>query len=224
MPANDLIAAIHSGDLQTLQTLVNESPSLAAARDEAGVSALMNACYRGRHDMMEALLAAGPELDVFEAASLGKTEILRELLARDASLANVFSSDGFAPLHFAAFFGQEAIARLLLDRGADATAVARNLMRVQALHSAAATRQLGIVRLLLEHGTPVDARQQGGWTALHAAAQNGDREMVDVLLKFGADPAQGNDDGKTAASLATEKGHTELAAFLDAPHRKRAAS
>ncbi len=224
MPANDVIAAIHSGDLQTLQTLVNANPSLASARDEAGVSALMNARYRGRQDMVETLLAAGPQLDVFEAASLGNTARLRELLAADPALANTFSPDGFTPLHFAAFFGQEAVARLLLDSGADPAAVAHNLMRVQPLHSAAATRQLGIVRLLLERGTPANARQQAGWTALHAAAQNGDREMAEVLLSFGADPVQTNDDGRTAASLAAEKGHSELAALLAGLHRTRAAS
>ena len=62
-------------------------------------------------------------------------------------------------------------------------AVANNPMQVTPLHSAAAARNLAIVRALLEHGAPVNARQQKGWTALHAAAQHGDKPMVEVAVE-----------------------------------------
>jgi len=214
--AQEVIAAVQAGDAQSLRALLTQDRSLARARDENGVSALMHALYRQRKDLAEVLRAARPELDVFEAASLGRSDLVEEMVERDRRLANSHSGDGFTPLHFASFFGEERVARVLLEHHADAGAVANNPMQVMPLHSAAAGRNLAIVRVLLEHGAPVNARQQKGWTALHAAAQHGDQPMVELLLKYGANPNAKNDDGHTPDQVAHEKGHTEIAERLRA--------
>ena len=210
----EVIAAVQSGSVEKLRALLASEPSLAAARDGSGVSAIMHALYRRRKDMLDLLLAARPELDIFEATAAGRSEGVAKLLHRNPTAARSWSADGFTALHFAAFFGQEAIAILLLQHGADASAEARNLMKVTPLHSAAAAHDLPIVRALLEHGAPANARQQQGWTTLHEAAQNGDKGMVQLLLKHGADPNARNDDGVTPTQLATKQGHTEIAEML----------
>jgi ankyrin repeat protein len=223
MTGSDLIAAIKGNDVARAKELLRANPALAQERDENGVSATMNARYRGQTELVELLLSSGVALDVFEAATLGKTARIAELLNGNPKLVNACSPDGFSPLHLACFFGQEAAARVLLERDADPGAAAQNPMRVQPLHSAAAGRQLGIVRMLLERGAPVNARQHLGWTALHEAANQGNREMVEALLRHGADPAAGNDDGKTPADVAVERGHTELVRLLKQGGRARAA-
>jgi uncharacterized protein len=214
--SQDVIAAIASGNLDQLKVLLGEDRSLAGARDASGVSAMMHALYRQRKDMVDVLRGAGLEFDVFEAASLGRSDLVGEIVERDPRLAFARSGDGFTPLHFAAFFGHESVARVLLEHHADAGVVADNPMKVMPLHSAAAGRNLAIVRALLEHGAPVNAKQQQGWTALHEAAQQGDQPMVDLLLKYGANPNAKNDDGVTADQLAQEKGHADLAERLRA--------
>jgi len=103
------------------------------------MSELLQAIYRGDNARAEELLAAQPELDVFEAAAAGRTERLRELLDRDPSLANAWAEDGFQPLGLASFFGHADAAQLLLERGAKVSSASRNDMRVMPLHSAAAT-------------------------------------------------------------------------------------
>jgi ankyrin repeat protein len=212
----DVIEAIESGNADRLKELLAADRSLGSARDASGVSALMQALYRHRKDMAELLRRARPELDIFEAASLGRADLVEDMVTRDPRMAFARSADGFTPLHFAAFFGEDRVARVLLEHHADAGAVANNPMQVQPLHSAAAARNLALARALLEHGAPVNARQQKGWTALHAAAQHGDQPMVELLLKYGANPNAKNDDGRTPDEVADEKGHLEVAERLRA--------
>ena len=212
----DVIAAVHGGDVEKIKSLIQGDPSLASAKDERGVSALMHAYYRGRKDIAEVILNSRPDLDIFESVAAGREDSVATILARDASQANSWSGDGFTPLHFAAFFNQPAIARELIGGGADAAAVSMNPMEVTPLHSAAAAHATEIVRMLVESGATVNARQHGGWTALHAAADNGDEEMVKILLQHGADPLAQNDDGKTPAQIAQMKGRVEVLKLLPA--------
>ncbi len=186
--SEELFAAISAGDAARLRELVEADATLAGCRNEDGISARMLALYRGDVDMIETLVDAGPELDVFEAAALGAEERLEELLAHDGSLAGSTAADGFAPLHFAAFFGHPGAARLLVEHGADVGAIAANPMKVQPLHSAAAANCGEIVALLLERGADPNARQESGHTALDAARQNGNSELVELLIEAGATP------------------------------------
>ncbi len=213
---DEVMAAVQSGDLAKLQQLLAQDPSSAAARDVHGVTVIMQALYAGRTEIVKMLQDAKPELDIFEATSLGKADRVTDLIAKDSSLANVWSPDGFTPLHFACFFGQEETARCLLNCGAEVNVASRNPMKVMPLHSAAAGHNLRIVQMLLEHKADPNAKQQAGWTPLHAAAQHGDQEMLELLLKYDADPSIANEAGVTAAQLAREKGHVELLRRLGA--------
>ena len=207
---SDLLNAVVSGNTEQVRKLVLQNHGCASARDAQGVSALMHAIYRRQNDAIAILLNAHSQLDIFEAASVGRTERIKELIAQSPALVNAYSADGFTALHFAAYFVQPAAASLLIGHGANVTAVAKNATEVMPIHSAASSRNIAVLRELLKNGAPVDARQQGGWTALHAAAQNGDIETIEALLEHGADPAASNNDGKTAADLAREKGHQQI--------------
>ena len=103
--AADLVAAVNAGDAERVGAILVDDAWLVAARDEAGVSVLMLARYRFDREVTDALLAADPELDVFEAAALGYVDRLRERLMDDPGAALAFSRDGFTALHVAAFFG-----------------------------------------------------------------------------------------------------------------------
>lgn len=148
---------------------------------------VMAALYRGDRAGAEEL-ARDAELDINEAASLGRVERVRELLAADQTLATSRSSDGFTALHYAAFFGTADVAAALLEHGADPTAVAENEMRVQPLHSAAAVDATDTARLLLDAGADANARQEGGFRPIDAAVQSGNEELYALLVERGAEP------------------------------------
>jgi ankyrin repeat protein len=152
------------------------------------VSDLLQALYERRQADVDAILATNPQLDVFEAAALGRADRVSELVAADPKLANAWSSDGFTPLHLAAFLGTTEVARVLIDAGADVAAVAHNDMLVQPLHSAAAGHNVRLCRLLLERGAPANGQQQKGYTALDEAEMTNQDDLRDLLLEYGADP------------------------------------
>jgi len=202
----NLFELIDAGDKDALVDELGLDPELGAARNADGLSAVLYALYNGKADLVEPLLDANPPLDVFDAAAVGRTRGLEELVDADPELAQAWSQDGFTALHLAAYFGQEDAARTLIERGAEMNLVARNAnIHVTPLHSAAAGGHSGIVKLLLEHGADPNAAQDGGFTPLHSAAQNDDRESVEALLEAGADPSLANDDGKTPADLAGDE-------------------
>ena len=207
----DLIGAVTAGDTDRVRELLAADPSLVAARDEAGVSAVLLARYRFDRATTDALLAADPELDVFEAAALGYVDRLRERLLDSADAVAAFSPDGFTALHLAAFFGKAEIARLLLENGAGVDVYTRNAFANQPLHAAAAGRHVELCRILLAAGADVNATQHGGYTPLHEAAQHGDVEMSELFLSAGADPALVTDAGETPAEIAAAAGHADLA-------------
>lgn len=177
-------------------------------------SAVLTALYYNRRE--EALrLAEGASLSVFEAAALGRDERVRVLLEADPALANAWSPDGYPTVGLAAFFAGPSTVRLLLDRGADVGATARNDMKVQPIHAAVAAGNIDTVSLLLDRGADPNARQQAGYTPLMAAAGAGRTDITELLLRRGADPRLRNEPGKTAGQIAAEKGHVALAEKLE---------
>jgi ankyrin repeat protein len=156
------------------------------------MSDVLQAIYGGDREEGERL-AAGRELDLFEASALGRTERVRELLDADPSLVNSYGDDGFHPVGLASFFGHVKTARLLYERGADANQLARNEhIQTAAIHAAAAAEgtdeelRYELVKLALEHGADPNLEQGGGFRAIDAARQNGDARVEQLLRDRGA--------------------------------------
>src|SRR5918998_4255905 len=161
-----LFESIKAGDIDAVRAAVSEDPAAAAARDENGRSAVRAALYIHNQKLADVLLEAKPELDVFDAAAAGDVDRLTELLDGDPELVGAWSEDGYNPLHLAAFFDRGKAVRLLLDRGAQVGAVARNDMKVQPLHSAVAARSMEIVAALLVAGADPNAPPEGDLSPL----------------------------------------------------------
>ncbi len=212
--AQEIFDVVRAGDVSRLQALLATNPGLANVRNDRGHSPVLIAQYHRRPEAVAALLAAGPDLDIFDAASVGRTDRVAELLDRDRSLVNAYSSDGFYPLGLAAFFAHPETVRLLLSRGADVAQVARNPMQVQPLHAAAAGRSFEAVKLLVDAGAPVNGKQEKGWAPLHEAVRQGNAEVTRYLVAHGADPKLQNDEGTSAIGLAAKEERHDILKLL----------
>ncbi len=210
----DLIAAVKAGDATRVATLLDEDPLLLETR-EHDTSALLLAVYHGKADVARLFAERGKKLSFYEACALGDLETVRRLVREDRSVLHQYSSDGYAPLGFATFFGHSDVDRYLLEQGADVNAPARNPQRVSAVHAAAAVCDREMLALLLERGADPNARQQMEYTPMHTAAARGDQDAAKLLMRYGADPHVRGTDGKTPAAVAREHKQDGFADWIE---------
>ena len=174
-----LIELVKAGELGKVRALLSANFLLASQRLASGESPLMAALYRGHHDIVDAVIEAGAEIDVFGAAATGRMGDLRRSATGDT--VNSYAYDGWTPLHLAAFFGHEEAARFLLDAGADVHAVSHNGLTNTPLHAASAGKHEEVAMLLLENGAKSDVVDAGGYTPLQIATQNELQAVVEKM-------------------------------------------
>lgn len=213
---NQFHELVKKGNLEGVRAALAEHPGLLDETNPSGQNAFVLAKYYRQDAVADDLLGRGPKLDVFGLCIAGRSaDVLAELQRNPESL-QARSSDGWTPLHLAAFFGCAELANALVDQGADIEARSTNPSRNTPLHAAAAGGHMQLVKLLLLRGADANARQEGGWTALHSAAQAGNRGMVEELVAHGADINVRADNNQSPLDLALTKGQQDLVTLLEA--------
>jgi uncharacterized protein len=200
---------VKKGDLAGVQSALAAEPELLDATNAAGQGSFLLAKYYRQEAMADYLLAQHPKLDLFNLCVAGQVEPVLAEVERDSSLLEAHNSDGWTPLHLAAFFGHRGLAQALINHGAKVDTRSTNAMVNTPLHAAAAGAKTALVELLLH------AQQEGGWTALHAAAQAGNRDMTSALLANGADVSARASNNQTALDLALQSGKQDIAELLE---------
>ena len=149
-------------------------------------SLVREALYRGDRAAAEAA-AVTAELDVFDAAALGRVDRLRELLDAEPQLVETLSDDGFTALHLACFSGGAEAVRLLVERGAPLERLAEAaIARVRPLGTAVFAGQVEAARILLEAGADPNGVDAGEFRPLQIAEANGHEELARLLRDHGA--------------------------------------
>jgi len=101
--------------------------------------------------------------------------------------------------------GQQKTVELLLSKGVSADVVDTNNART-ALHLASHAGHCSVVKLLLERGASIQARDKYGFTPLHRACSGSEHDVARLLLKHGADVNAVASDGETPLHCAVSSG------------------
>jgi ankyrin repeat protein len=223
----EFFEAIEARDLAAVTSSLDGDPSLVNAQRANGTSAVTTALFaigkgeRGFHpvaknDILQALLARSPKLNVFDTAALGTAAELDALLRHDPKNIHYRSAFGWTLLHVAAFAGNTGTTELLLNKGAPIEARAESRFRNTPLQTALLTGELATAKLLLDRGADALVRQHKGSTPMHEAALLGRQDLVQLLLDHGAELNSVSDNGQTPLAEALRGGHTELAEWMKA--------
>ncbi len=113
------------------------------------------------------LLGIGATHDIYTAAGMGEVEIVRQFLDAEVSPDAPHPRDGRTPLHWAARMNHTDVVRLLIERGADVSAVSEN------------------------GNTPL---HEALWYTMERYPT---REFVETLVLAGADLTARDEDGET---------------------------
>lgn len=127
---SDLVQAFVAnahGDLEKVRALLGEQPALVNAAWDWGdgdwETGLGAAAHMGRRDIALFLLGRGARLDLFAAAMLGETEIVRAVLAAFPDMRDAAGPHGIPLIEHARAGGAGAEAMLqLLEHGVPGTA------------------------------------------------------------------------------------------------------
>jgi len=115
------------------------------------------------------LISRGAAYDLTVATALGDLDRVKAILDKDPDQIRVARPNGRRALTTAVEFGQDEIARVLLERGADPTLPELNADRGGALHAAARAGNRELVELLLAHGADPNAHSDSASNAVYAA-------------------------------------------------------
>ncbi|TIA39112.1 hypothetical protein D6C79_07710 [Aureobasidium pullulans] len=183
-----------------------------------GKHPLNHACFWGLKFAVDSLLKDGAEIDTSDpnhdsplhAASYnGHDSIVTELLEKGALINGFAGQPSWVPLVGASSCGHISTVQVLLQHRADV--YVRDLRQETALKVAASRGDLRLVRLLLQHGSPVDSTYKLEFLneALQAASSASQSTIVHLLLHHGA-----RDTDHRALHLAARVGNAEVARLL----------
>jgi ankyrin repeat protein len=207
--------AISVGDADLLSFLVALGLPLGAA-DLRGGSPLAMALRDGRHEMAEALIADGADVNGTVNGAPLLSQLLdsydedsaRWLIEHGADV-NRRAPNGSSPLHRAAQNGQSAVGEALVAKGADVNA--RDEDGATPLHRAVENwwGAEGIARAVVQAGASVHAFDRRGLSPLALAVEVSQEDAARWLLEQGADWDEkdpNNDEARSAREIAEQYG------------------
>lgn len=138
---------------------------------------------------------------------------VRKMIAQGVDV-DALDPNGDAPLVMAAYQGHTEIVQLLLEAGADVSAVDPG-MKATALHAAAYAGRTEAAALLIAHGIDVDKQgPKNGYTALHDAIWQNNVETARVIIEAGASLDLRSHEGETPLEFARSHRRTEIAELI----------
>ena len=195
------------------------------AQNSEGRTVLISAAARGELDVVKLLLSRGVDVNVRDnrgytalahALEARYPEVEEALLSRPDIDPNVGGLLGRPILLAYVWRDNKKATERLLALGADVKLVDKD--GDTALHGAAETGNVEIMRMLLDKNADINAKNREGGTPLMWAAVFGNDDAVQLLLSRGADASLKDNDGVTALEWATRNNRQSTMAVLRGKH------
>ncbi|RQR57985.1 ankyrin repeat domain-containing protein [Burkholderia sp. Bp9002] len=149
---------------------------------------LLVVAAREKSDKVAAALIAAPKIDLEKEDKAGENALMLASLNGDVGLVKLLidkgaevSKKGWAPLHYAATNGQDAVVKVLLEHDAYIDTASPN--GTTPLMMAARGNHGSTVNLLLDQGADPQVKNQLGVTALEFAKHYKAPDAIDILSK-----------------------------------------
>lgn len=183
-----LLNACLIGDLDAVQTILQNNRVSIDAKDKGGFTALMEASYKGHVDIARLLIQNGANVNattwndgtaLIIASNNGHIEIVRLLLENGANV-NAKDHDGYTALIGATYAGYTDIIGILVDYGAELDNQT-TLFGDTALIIASRNGNLEIVRIFIYEEANIDIKNHNGKSAIDYAYENKYHEIIEIL-------------------------------------------
>lgn len=226
-----LFRVVQNGEAELADLLIQAGADVNAA-DRFGATPLTFAAESGSVEVAEALISAGatvnPDPSSLPTLYDGNTPLhaavggrnpaaMVELLIQHGVNVDVMDNHGTAPLHTAIRSGDVAVAKALIEAGADVNAKNVNHQGDSdnsPLHLAIHEGHGDLARLLIEAGADVQARNHAGNPPVQVAAFAGLPEVIKLLVEAGSPVNLQDQVGDTPLHDAALKGQVEAARVL----------
>lgn len=152
-------------------------------------------------------LKAQTTKNIFEAARTGDLKTLTELYSINSDTVNALNQNQHSPLIIAVYNQQIAVAKYLIDHGAD---VNYQFTQGNALHGAAYKGYKDAAQLLVNYNIDINAKDANGSTPLIYATLFGHNQLAKLLLEKGATPLVKDQTGSSAYDYAQQLSNEEL--------------
>jgi ankyrin repeat protein len=125
--------------------------------DNRGSSALMEACHGGpwksgpSEEIIQLLLDHNAQVDLIQAAAMGRTSLIESILDRDASVLDTPDLQGKTALFHAAHNNRFPAVKLLVERGADVNR--SDAVGTAALHRTSGQCSDELIQYLIDHAS-----------------------------------------------------------------------
>jgi ankyrin repeat protein len=226
--SNNLFDVAYSGDIVTVEKLIDSGADINAEDNRTHMTALMGASSEGHMDIAELLINKGADVNA-KATALGRTALIwasefghkdvAELLISKGADVNAKDKKGETALSLASKFGHKDVAELLIDKGANVNTKRKD--GGTALMSASALGHKDVAELLIAKEADVNAKDENGETALtmaiiicSKASENRHKDVVELLIAKGADINAKSNGGSTALIDASAAGHMNIVKLL----------